>query len=180
LGTTPERLLDVSAHQADPNRRWRGIRVTWHLWLRVVQANYLVALSFSILGFATGYITGLSREPVAHMILPAVLSLIASVAIYWVAKEENQRHLVLLSVLSLSTMLLIGTMWGARQRLSLELYRESADFLKWQIDRDADLLVHKAQRQAQIDEYLKDLENYRTKNDLPYYDLEVICGRKPP
>jgi hypothetical protein len=144
--------------------------------MQALRANFLVALSFSVLGIATGYMTGLSREPAVNAILPAVLSLIAGVSIYWIGKQESQRNLVSLSVLCLSTTLLVGAIWGARERFSYETYKESLEFLKFQVDRNADIIKHKAHRQIEIDQYLKTLEEFRASTGLEYYTYDLDKG----
>lgn len=91
---------------------------------------YIILLSFSSLGMATGYLTGLSRESAVGDVIPATLSLIGGLSIYMIGKNKESRIPVSLSVLVFSVCLILGTSWGAVLRQESVYYLQSKQFLK--------------------------------------------------
>jgi hypothetical protein len=103
----------------------RTPEITW-------RDRFWVLLSFSMLGFSTGVLTGLSRQPVVGAVLPPVLSLVGGLAIYLIGKDGSNRVLVSLCILVLSFNLFIGTTWGVALREQGEEYTTSLNYLKRQ------------------------------------------------
>lgn len=89
-----------------------------------------VLAAFSMLGLVTGYLTGFSRSPAVGAVLPAVLSLVAGMAVFLMGKDAASRMIVALSVLIFSISLVIGTGWGATMRETAEDYATSEAVLK--------------------------------------------------
>lgn len=90
----------------------------------------LLLAAFSMLGLVAGYLTGFSRSPAVGAVLPAVLSLVAGLAVFLMGKDAASRVIVSLSVLIFSTSLVIGTSWGAVMRQTAEDYATSEPILK--------------------------------------------------
>lgn len=90
----------------------------------------LVLAAFSMLGLVAGFLTGFSRSPAVGTVLPAVLSLVAGLAVFLMGKDAAIRLLVSLSVIIFSTSLLLGTSWGAVMRQTAEDYTVSISTLK--------------------------------------------------
>ncbi|MFC5302784.1 hypothetical protein [Azospira restricta] len=90
----------------------------------------LVLAAFSMLGLVTGYLTGFSRSPAVGAVLPAVLSLVAGMAVFLMGKDAASRTIVALSVLIFSISLVLGTGWGATMRQTAEDYATSETVLK--------------------------------------------------
>lgn len=103
----------------------------------------IILTAFSILGIGTGYLAGLSREPVAGEVLPAVLSLFAGLAVFLVAKDKVNRVIVGLSIFAFAVCLLIGSLWGSRMRWEAEQYLLSETYLKYRADVEAAVAQHR-------------------------------------
>lgn len=88
--------------------------------------------AFSMLGLVTGYLTGFSRTPAVGAVLPAVLSLVAGLAVFMLGKDSAIRAIVSLSILIFSTSLVLGTTWGASLRQEWEEYPLTLDAQKAQ------------------------------------------------
>ena len=90
----------------------------------------LLLAAFSTLGLGTGYLTGFSRIAAVGTVLPAVLSLVAGLAVFMIGKDATNRTIVSLSVLIFSISLVLGTSWGAVMRQTAEAYSMSESVLK--------------------------------------------------
>lgn len=97
----------------------------------------ILLLAFAILGVGTGYLAGLSREPVAGQVLPAALSLIAGLTVFLVSKDRAARALVSLSVVAFAVSVLIGSIWGSRMRFEAEQYLLSERYLAYRASVEA-------------------------------------------
>lgn len=90
----------------------------------------LLLAAFSALGLVTGYLTGFSRSPAVGAVLPAVLSLVAGLAVFLLGKDVGSRAIVSLSVLIFSIGLLLGAGWGSVMRQTAEDYAICEQVLK--------------------------------------------------
>lgn len=90
----------------------------------------LLLAAFSTLGLVAGYLTGFSRSPAVGAVLPAVLSLVAGLAVFLMGKDAASRAIVSLSVLIFSISLVLGTSWGAVMRQTADDYAMSEPVLK--------------------------------------------------
>ena len=99
----------------------------------------LLLAAFSMLGLGAGYLTGFSRSPVVGAVLPAVLSLVAGLAVFLMGKDAASRVIVSLSVLIFSVSLVLGTSWGAVMRQAAEDYATSEPVLKQRALMEAEL-----------------------------------------
>ena len=90
----------------------------------------LMLAAFSMLGVVTGYLTGFSRSPAIGAVLPAVLSLVAGLAVFLMGRDASSRTIVALCVLIFSIGLPLGTGWGALMRDTAEDYAMSEQVLK--------------------------------------------------
>jgi tryptophan-rich sensory protein len=97
----------------------------------------ILLVAFAILGVGTGYLAGLSREPVAGQVLPAVLSLFAGLTVFLVSKDHAARVLVSLSVVAFAVSLLVGSVWGSRMRFDAEQYFLSEKYLLYRASVEA-------------------------------------------
>jgi hypothetical protein len=80
-------------------------------------ADLPIVYALSLLGMATGQITGLSRESAVGAVMPAVLTLLGGVMIYLIGlKGERLQTTVVMAVIGLTANLVIGTFWGADLR----------------------------------------------------------------
>lgn len=80
----------------------------------------LVLLAFGVLGGATGYLTGISREPVVGAVVPAMLTLVGGLALFESSRHRDRQIVIALIVASLSTNLLLATLWGSHDRAIAE------------------------------------------------------------
>ena len=106
--------------------------ISWTLWRCGMRSGerkgtFVVIISFASLGLVTGLLAGFSRAPVVGAVLPAVLSLVAGVAVYLLGAETPNRSLVSLSIVALSTNLFIGATWGAVLRENAEEYKNRVE-----------------------------------------------------
>lgn len=90
----------------------------------------LLLAAFSMLGLVAGYLTGFSRSPAVGAVLPAVLSLVAGLAVFLMGKDAANRAIIGLTVLIFSISLVLGTTWGAVMRQTAEDYAASEPVLK--------------------------------------------------
>jgi hypothetical protein len=82
---------------------------------------FLAILSFATLGFVTGDIMGSSRDSVVGEVLPAVLALLAGVAVYIVGSKGIEAQMSVASiVLCFAVTLFIGSLFGAQLRIEFE------------------------------------------------------------
>jgi hypothetical protein len=88
--------------------------------------SFVSTLSFGMLGITIGYLSGLSRESVVGAVLPAVLSLVAGVAVLAMGKKLYAHLLVSKAVFALSFMLLLGATIGAERRETFFLAQTDA------------------------------------------------------
>lgn len=80
-----------------------------------------VAISFSLLGLSTGYLTGNSRDSAVHVLIPAVLGLIGAVMGYlFVTRRAADRTTALIITAVLPIFLLYGSVLGAQVRMKAE------------------------------------------------------------
>ena len=87
-----------------------------HLWF-----VFLAILAFSMLGFVTGEVMGVSRESAVGTVVPAVLTLLGGVAVYLVgSKGAEAQANVSAMVLCFAVALLIGSLFGARVRVEYD------------------------------------------------------------
>lgn len=78
-------------------------------------------LALSLLGIATGQITGLSRDSAVHAVLPAVLGLMGGATIYLIgAWGKELQTTVVAAVIGLSINLVVGVYWGSYSRVIYE------------------------------------------------------------
>ena len=101
------------------------------VWPKEAKRDLVLLLAaFSMLGLVTGYLTGFSRSPAVGTVLPAVLSLVAGLAVFLMGKDAASRTVVSLSVLIFSISLVLGTSWGALLRQTADDYAMSEPVLK--------------------------------------------------
>ena len=93
---------------------------------------FFVLLAFSMLGLATGYLTGFSRESAVGAVLPSVLSLFGGLSIFLIGKNQESRIITSLAVLSFAICLVLGTSWGAIMRQSWEDHKLSKEYFQKQ------------------------------------------------
>lgn len=92
---------------------------------------FVAILTFALLGFVTGEIMGQSRTPVVGAVLPAVLTLLGSVAIYLIgSKGPETQAMVASMVLCFTIALLGGSLYGARLRIEFEAGLVTPEHLK--------------------------------------------------
>jgi hypothetical protein len=103
-----------------------------------------VGLPISLIGYATGLLTGISRSPAVGNLLPAVLALIGGVSVYAFGSENKYRFIVGYCVCLLIVTMFYGTQRGAFER---EFYREARLKAAFEMERR--------------------LRNYRVNRDLP-------------
>jgi hypothetical protein len=104
-----------------------------------------VGLPIALIGYATGFLTGISRNSAAvGSLLPAVLALIAGVSVYVFGTENKYRFVVGYCVCLLIVSLFYGTERGAFDR---EYFREARLRTMFEMERR--------------------LQNYRANRKLP-------------
>ena len=91
---------------------------------------FISTVAFSMLGIATGFITGNSREPAVNAVLPAVLSLFGGLAVFMIGKERGGHTLVGYCTFAFAVTLMLGTLWGAEYRRDAEVYLLSEKYLR--------------------------------------------------
>lgn len=99
---------------------------------------FIITISFCSLGIVTGFLSGLSRQPVLAAVLPSVLSMIGGVLLVVVSKDNTNKNLVGTSIFFFSIMILIGTCWGA-------VSRNYAEFNEQHLDHGAEIIRLKKQ-----------------------------------
>lgn len=114
--------------------------------------QFVVLVSFALLGAVTGVLAGFSRTPAMGAVLPAVLSLVAGLAIYLVGAGKADQGLVAVCVIALAIDLLIGSMWGA--------------VLRDESERDATSLASR-KREALMEVELRDFRRDLGLPDVP-------------
>ena len=84
-----------------------------------VRGNFPQLLAFSlpvvVLGYISGYLTGISRAPAVGNLVPAILSLVGGVGIYVFGTETRFKGIVGYCVMMFAVALLYGTGIGALQ-----------------------------------------------------------------
>ncbi|HEU5323021.1 MAG TPA: hypothetical protein VFX28_19605 [Methylomirabilota bacterium] len=93
---------------------------------------FVVLAAFAMLGLVTGYLTGLSRQPVVGAVLPAVLSLLGGVTAFVVGRSRESRAMVGAMLFTFALTLLVGTSWGAVMRDHGERHAQSVQALERQ------------------------------------------------
>jgi hypothetical protein len=104
------------------------------LSIRPLRVNFwlvfLAVFSFSILGFVTGDILGDSRESAVGTVVPAVLTLLGGIAAAVVTAGGIRAQTAISAILvSFSLSLLVGTLFGIRQRIEYEFTLVDPTFL---------------------------------------------------
>ncbi len=103
-----------------------------------------VGIPIALIGYASGYLTGLSRSPAIGNLLPAVLALIGGVSVYAFGADASYRFVVGYCATLLVVTLFYGTESGSFER---EVHREA--------------------RLKSVFELERRLRTYRTNRDLP-------------
>jgi hypothetical protein len=97
---------------------------------RIFLVVLLSMLSMALLGLTAGKLTGFSRVPAVHAVMPAVLTLIGGLLVYVVSSsDQNSKAIASSAIICLSTGLLFGTMWGSRLRQDFDDYQRSPAYL---------------------------------------------------
>jgi hypothetical protein len=108
-------------------------------------ALYLgVGIPITLIGYMSGYLTGLSRSPAVGNLLPAVLALIGGVSVYVFGSENKYRFVVGYCSTILIVSLFYGVESGGTER-------------EW----------HREARLKSLFELERRLRIYRTNRDLP-------------
>lgn len=110
-------------------------------------------MAFALIGMVTGFMTGLSREPVVGAVIPAVLSLVGGLGIYLNGRgDDGPNFLVPGSVAALALSILVGALWGAEERghwnqmeAASAQVRQSPEYLVRQAEVEAYVRMHRRQ-----------------------------------
>lgn len=110
-------------------------------WARVTNISVFTALTFSCLGLSIGLITGLSRIPIANVILPAILTFIGGFSAYLFTIKRKDINEVKSSIIIifLSISICFGAEIGADYRIENETFEKEQEH--W---FNKDLETHKA------------------------------------
>jgi hypothetical protein len=140
-----------------------------HLWF-----VFLAIFAFSALGFVTGHVMGISREPAVGTVVPAVLTLLGGVAVYLVGlKGAEAQANVSAMVLCFAVALLVGSLFGSRMRIEYDYEAANPDRLR---TRDLALEENKFALEVQrLEHYIEILKLKRDfaaeeKLDLSRFD----------
>jgi hypothetical protein len=102
------------------------------LFVKAERREFFVSsAAFSMLGIATGYVTGLSREPAVNAVLPAVLSLFGALGVFMIGKDKGSRTIVGFCTFAFAVTLMLGILWGARMRWDIEQFLLSEEYLTY-------------------------------------------------
>jgi hypothetical protein len=110
-----------------------------------------LGLPFALLGVTVGIITGLSREAAVGEVLPAVLALVAGVAVYVIAQGGRQALIAGVSVVSLCISLAAGIGYGSEARVQAEQRALSFANQRAIANRDMNIQRYKQQIGLKVD-----------------------------
>jgi hypothetical protein len=109
-------------------------------WKDISKTDFFSLFSFALLGTVSGFMAGFSREPVIGAVLPAALSLVGGLVMYLIVGRAAQKQgFVAGMVTALSLTLVLGALWGARQRDVADEYFNSLAYLRAQALEESDL-----------------------------------------
>jgi len=87
----------------------------------------IVSITFSLLGIVVGFLSAGSRESILGQVIPASLSLIGLLSAYLFTKQSEALPYVIASAFTLTSGILLGTVWGAEYRVQSSSSREIID-----------------------------------------------------
>lgn len=91
-----------------------------------------IVFSFALLGLVVGVITGLSRQPAVHSVLPAVLTFVGGFVAYIVgSKDAQNREVIVTAMAAISINLLLGVLWGSEMRVISDSKKESLEYKRY-------------------------------------------------
>ena len=145
----------------------------FRLTRKAVPLLMLVLFAFSLLGFVTGQIMGQSREPAVMAVLPAVLTLLGSIAIYLVGVKGIQTQAIVASMVScFAIALLAGVHFGARLRIDFDI--KSAAYT------ENNRYAGELQRLERYVDFLKLKQDFANKEQLDLSHFESLYEQRPP
>jgi len=105
---------------------------------------FLGGVPVSLVGYAIGFLTGISRSPILSTVLPAMLAALGGLSVYAFGTESKHKFMVSYCVSLVVVNLFYGTQSGSYER---EQYRESRLKATFELE--------------------KRLQNYRVNRGLP-------------
>jgi ABC-type multidrug transport system fused ATPase/permease subunit len=142
---------------------------------------FLAISAFSILGFVTGEVMGISRESAVGTVVPAVLTLLGGVAVYLVgSKGAEAQANVSAMVLCFAVALLIGSLFGARLRVEYDY--EMADPERLRISDlalEQNKMALEVQRLEDYIEILKLKRDFAAEEKLDLSRFDSMFENKP-
>ncbi|RVJ67413.1 hypothetical protein [Sinorhizobium medicae] len=117
----------------------------------VARELFLAGVPFSFLGMMIGYLTGISRESAVGTTVPAVLTLLGTVAAFIAANGGRRSALATVSIVFLAFALVVGVGYGARMRVNFTDAMQSLEVKRKQINDELQLQRYRAIRLKEIE-----------------------------
>lgn len=122
------------------------------LKIPVMNADLLLAgVPFALLGMMIGYLTGISRESVVGATIPAVLTLIGTIAAFIAANGGRRAALATVSIVHLSFALIVGVGYGSKARVDYTQSTQSLQTRIQQINDEIDAERYRRRRLVDIE-----------------------------
>lgn len=116
----------------------------WQDFVAILKTCLICSIPIAMLGYATGFLTGISRSPAVGTVIPGVLALVGGFAVYIFGTDNAGRGPVAFSIVILVVTLFYGVQSGGLERE-----------------------IHRADRLKALFEVESRLTNYRKNKGLP-------------